>query len=73
MMYVKINTKLNSQTVGICDEDLLGKILNEGNKELDVNTHFFGGKKVPLSNLKDIFNHYYNIHSNGSLLYEFGQ
>ncbi len=35
--------------VAICDEELLGRVLEEGELRLEVSRDFYGGKRVPIS------------------------
>ncbi len=43
-MYAKIHKDKESTVVAVCDEDLIGKTLTEGDAELVVSEHFFKGK-----------------------------
>ena len=61
MIYVKIQRRNDSELVGVCDEELLGKRFEEGNAVLDVNKNFFGGKKTDLDSLKNILDTFDNI------------
>ena len=40
--------------VAICDSDLVGRILEEGVKQLDVSERFFGGDSVNVVEFRDI-------------------
>lgn len=38
--------------VAVCDLELVGKKIDEGEKQLDLSTNFFNGEKIDLKNLK---------------------
>ena len=44
-MYLKIHETSTSRVIAACDEDLLGKVFEEGKKELNLKTyaHFYKG------------------------------
>ena len=45
-MWVKIHTSAGSRKIiAICDKDLLGKKVEEGRLQLDINEHFYKGEK----------------------------
>jgi len=44
-MFIKIH-KAYREVVAICDEDLLGKRFEDGNKMIDVKESFFKGEKI---------------------------
>lgn len=44
-MFIKIH-KAYRQILAVCDDDLLGKRFEEGNKVLDVRENFFKGEKM---------------------------
>ena len=45
MMYVKIHHEGDRYVIAICDEDLIGKTLEEGDKQLKISEHFYKGEK----------------------------
>jgi hypothetical protein len=49
MVYMKILEVQGEKIVAICDEDLLGRELREGDLVLHVNEAFYKGQLVPLS------------------------
>ena len=56
-MYIKAH-KAYREIVAICDEDLLGKSFEDGNKILDVKDNFFGGDKVDEQELASLLKDY---------------
>ncbi len=52
-MLVKIH-KSHRIVVAVCDKDLYGKILTEGEKSLDLTTSFFNGETINDQELKEI-------------------
>ncbi len=47
-MYIKISEKDGKRIIGICDMELIGNILKEGEVEMDLDAHkgFFMGRTV---------------------------
>ncbi|MCK4319290.1 DUF424 family protein [Candidatus Micrarchaeota archaeon] len=47
-MYIKINERDGKRIIGICDKELIGKILKEREVEMDLSAHkgFFVGRVV---------------------------
>ncbi|MBI4155560.1 DUF424 family protein [Candidatus Woesearchaeota archaeon] len=45
-MYLKIHKDKYSEVVAICDEDLVGKTLEEGNLVINISERFYKGDKV---------------------------
>ena len=45
MMYIKIHNSYRT-VVAVCDSDLIGKIFEEGNIELNVKENFFKGEET---------------------------
>ncbi len=39
MIYMKKHTTENGEILALCDEELLGKVFSEGNRELDLNLY----------------------------------
>lgn len=52
-VYMHIMKVRGEVLVAICDEDLLGKTLTEGNIRLDINEKFYGGRLVPIEQCKE--------------------
>ncbi len=48
LFYIRVSRTQKEYLVAVCDEDLLGKTICEGELELYVNERFFGGELVPL-------------------------
>jgi len=44
MMYVKIHQSEHTEIVAVCDENLLGKTIKEGEKEIIISENFFKGE-----------------------------
>jgi hypothetical protein len=49
MVYMKVMEVRGEKIIAICDEDLLGKKLVEGDIVLHIAESFYGGQLVPLS------------------------
>ena len=47
MIYMKMHRTENGEILALCDEELLGKVFTEGNKELDLKLYsdFYNGEK----------------------------
>jgi len=60
-MLFKVHRHGRSTLVSVCSDDLLGKKFREEKNLLDVNNHFFGGEKLPLSELKNILQEFDNV------------
>lgn len=58
MVLIKVHETYR-RIVAVCDKELLGKKFEQDNLQLDVNTHFYGGKELEdseaLELLKDAF------------------
>jgi len=52
MISIKIYKKGNNILIGACDENLLGKKLEEGKFQMDVSKDFYGGEKISPEGLK---------------------
>ncbi len=48
LFYLRVRQTQKEYLVTVCDEDLLGKTICEGELELCINDRFFGGELVPL-------------------------
>jgi len=48
LFYLRVRQTHKEYLVTVCDEELLGKTVSEGELELYVSEHFFGGDLVPL-------------------------
>lgn len=53
MILVKIH-KGEHDVAAICDKDLLGKTLSEGEIEVNVSEHFYGGEEKSEAEVKEI-------------------
>lgn len=49
--YIKIHKRGKEKIIAICDEELLGKILKDEKLQIEVKAEFYGGEKVPLSEI----------------------
>lgn len=52
-VFLKIHHRNEIDTVACCDEDLLNKVFKEGNLQIEISDHFFGGNLI---NLDDAIN-----------------
>ena len=71
-MIVKIHEKNSRIIVAICDDDLLGRRFEEGEKQLDLTGSFFDGKKLPDMEVGDIARNADIINFVGKKSVEFG-
>ncbi len=55
MIYIKIHDTENGKILAMCDEELLGKVLSEGKRELDLNKYssFYKGELVDEQEAKE--------------------
>ena len=60
MMYVKIHESEHQKVIAICDEGLMGKIISDGSKEINISEDFYKGdlmdEEQVLELLKDVSN-----------------
>lgn len=63
MFFLKIHESEGKTICAICDSDLLGKIFEENERVLDVDENFFGGKRVSLTEIKEIAKQIRNANS----------
>jgi len=49
--YIKIHKRGKEKIVAICDEILLGKVLEDKNMRVEVKREFYGGQRVKLSEI----------------------
>ena len=54
MMLVKIHKKDNRTVVSVCDKDLLGKLLEENGKQLDLRGEFYKGEEKSIEETGDL-------------------
>ena len=52
-MLIKIH-KAYREIVAVCDNDLLGKVFEEGNKVLDIRENFFKGEEISEAKLTEM-------------------
>ena len=55
LFYLRVRQTQKEYLVTVCDKELLGKTLCEGELELSVNDRFFGGDLVQLKFQIDLF------------------
>ena len=60
-MYVTIKQRGKSCIVSVCDDELIGKTLKEKDLVFEIIKPFFGGRKEPLKELKELLEEYDNI------------
>lgn len=53
-MLVKIHKKDNRTIVAVCDKDLLGKLLEENGKQLDLRGEFYKGEEKSVEETGDL-------------------
>ena len=53
-VYLKIHANPRFETVACCDENLLNKIIEEGNLRIEINERFFGGKLMEIDQAIEI-------------------
>ena len=46
MFFVKIHKKLGREVLAICDEEILGKTLDDGNIHFEIKAEFYQGEKL---------------------------
>jgi len=52
-MLVKIHESCRT-AVAICDKELIGKVLEDGDKQIDLTTHFFKGEQKTEQEVREI-------------------
>lgn len=62
-VFLKIHNRNEIETVACCDEDLLNKVIDEGNLRIEISDHFFGGNLIDLDEAINILKQapYFNI------------
>ena len=62
-VFLKIHHRNEIETVACCDEDLLNKVFKEGNLQIEISDHFFGGNLINLDDAISILKQasYFNI------------
>jgi len=56
-MYVNVIRSTVRDVVAICDEDLLGKVFEEGKAQLNVKENFYAGEKKEREETLDVIKH----------------
>jgi len=51
--YVKVHRRGKDVLVAVCDEELLGSEIRAGDLRLCIREEFYGGERIPLSQLKE--------------------
>ncbi|MBW2970234.1 DUF424 family protein [Candidatus Woesearchaeota archaeon] len=54
MMLVKIHKKEEKTIIAVCDKDLIGKILEENGKQLDLRAEFYKGEEKTTEEIGDL-------------------
>jgi len=54
MMLVRIHKKDHRTIVAVCDKDLLGKVLQEKNRQLDLSGNFYNGEERSEEEIGDL-------------------
>ncbi len=62
-VYLKIHRHSDMETIACCDEELLNKIITEGNLRLEIGSGFFGGDLLSIDKAIEILREavYFNI------------
>ena len=62
-VYLKIHRHNDMETIACCDEELLNKIITEGNLRLEIGSTFFGGDLLAIDKAIEILREaaYFNI------------
>lgn len=60
-MYIKVHKSGEKEILAVCDEDLIGKKLEQGDICLDILETFYKGEKVEQKQLESILENYDNI------------
>ena len=71
MILVKIHRSINSQVLCLCDSDLIGKRLRQGNKQLEITERFYKGEETPKTALLSLIKISNNINIIGKESIEF--
>lgn len=53
-MLVKIHKKENRTIIAVCDKDLIGKLLEENGKQLDLRGEFYKGEELTTEEIGDL-------------------
>jgi hypothetical protein len=54
MMLVKLHKKDKRTIVAVCDKDLIGKLLEESGKQLDLRSDFYKGEERSVQEIGDL-------------------
>ena len=68
--YLKIHSRGKESCIGVCDEDCLGRVLEEGELKFKVSNYFFEGELVDLENVLRILKRSYNYNVVGKNICE---
>ena len=60
-MYVKVHIYKQATIVAICDEDLIGKTIEDKDKRIEVSERFYKGKKRSPKQVLEIMKHSENL------------
>ncbi|VVB80896.1 Uncharacterised protein [uncultured archaeon] len=53
-MLVKIHKKESRTIIAVCDKDLIGKLLEENGKQLDLRGEFYKGEEMSVEEIGDL-------------------
>ena len=70
-MIAKKHFQDNKQVLAICDEELLGKIIEENDFILDLSSEFYRGEKISKDDLKELIKTTYIINAVGEKTLDF--
>ena len=51
---VAVHKKEGKTIIAVCDKDLIGKVLEEKGKQLDLNSNFYKGKELSIEEAGDL-------------------
>jgi uncharacterized protein len=62
----------NKKVIAICDPDLIGKIIEEGNKQIDLSGEFYNGALMPEDEILMLVKQAYIVNLVGEMSVTFG-
>lgn len=63
MFFLKIHESEGKTVCAVCDSDIIGKVFEENDRVLDIDTDFFGEKRVGLDGINVITKHIRESHT----------
>ncbi len=67
-MYLKIHENANGKVIAVCDKELIGKVFEEEDKYLDLDTHkgFYMGEQTDEHNVRKILGDFQSVNLVGN-------